>query len=151
MNYSEFYGTGDDAKRLKLILMSYDEEYARQMKTYPEQKNALTTQFKSYSNLVINQLNSYTESGESAPSGVRMLGIVFKKNLNVAAKYELINPVEFSTYTDAAKSFYVSQNLDVSEYFDNSENSTELFNRIHASQDNPTGITYLDSSGSLVR
>ena len=71
--------------------------------------------------------------------------------LNVAAKYELVNPVEFSTYTDAAKSFYVSQNLDVSEYFDNSENSTELFNRIHTSQDNPTGITYLDSSGSLVR
>ena len=38
MNYSEFYGTGDDAKRLKLMLMSYDEEYARQMKANSAKK-----------------------------------------------------------------------------------------------------------------
>jgi ribosomal protein L16 Arg81 hydroxylase len=151
MNYSELYGTGDDAKRMKLMLLAYDADLAKQLRANPEKKEQLSTDFKKYANTAMKELNDLAASEESVPYEAKMLGIALKKNLNVAVRYDMINSVEFNNFTNSLNAFYNGQDIDLSDYLYNSESSVEIDNKIPTFIEDPTGTKRINSNGFIVR
>lgn len=143
MNYSEFYGTGDEGRRLKRILFAYDPYIAREFRNRPQQKTQLVNSFNSYVNYGINELKNFTESEESPSPALKMFSIIFKKHLNIAAKYEIINSAELLGYMETVNAFYVSQDMIVDDEYSSSQ---EIHNRIETSVQDMTGLRYFNPS-----
>jgi len=137
MNYSEFYGTGNEGKRLKRILFAYDPYIARELRNKPQQKSQLVDSFKSYANYGINELKNSIESEENPPEVLKMFSVVFKKNINIAAKYEIINPGEMLEYMQTINAFFLSQDINVN---DDLESNQEIHNRIETTAQDIAGL-----------